>query len=441
MPLPSEIFWATRFVLYPSWRATARTRSWVAGEIRVALPCPLMTRDTVDFETPAASATSFMLTLVLMRNLFSIGLFEMQGWWKRRVAFLSARYYLSSLMRVDKKLQIRNSTAEFLVFTKQAGENSIEVRCEDETIWLTQKLMAVLFDVDVRTVSEHLINIFKQVELQEDAVVRKFRITASDGKQYDTKFYNLDAIISVGYRVNSVRATQFRQWATRVLREFAIKGYVLDKKRLENGAFLGEDYFERLLVEIREIRLSERRFYQKITDIYATSLDYNKEAPTTRDFFAKVQNKLHYAIHGQTAAELIVRRADSGKENMGLTSWEDGPAGKIIKPDVIIAKNYLTKEELESLGRMVNAFLDLAEDRAIRKIPMTMEDWSKRLDLFLEFSDRKILEDKGAVTAEIARAHAESEFEKFRIIQDRLYESDFDKMVKQVGVPTDVKRQ
>jgi hypothetical protein len=290
-------------------------------------------------------------------------------------------------------------------------------------------------------VSEHLINIFKQVELQEDAVVRKFRITASDGKQYDTKFYNLDAIISVGYRVNSVRATQFRQWATRVLREFAIKGYVLDKKRLENGAFLGEDYFERLLVEIREIRLSERRFYQKITDIYATSLDYNKEAPTTRDFFAKVQNKLHYAIHGQTAAELIVRRADSGKENMGLTSWEDGPTGKIIKPDVIIAKNYLTKEELESLGRMVNAFLDLAEDRAIRKIPMTMEDWSKRLDLFLELSDRKILEDKGAVTAEIARAHVESEFEKFRIIQDRLYESDFDKMVKQVGVPTDVKRQ
>jgi len=336
-------------------------------------------------------------------------------------------------MSGDKILQIRNSTAEFLIFTAQAGEQSIEVRCENETIWLTQKLMAALFDVDVRTVSEHLRNIFQDLELQEDAVILKFRTTASDGKQYVTNFYNLDAIISVGYRVNSVRATQFRQWATRVLREFAIKGYVLDKKRLENGAFLGEDYFERLLVEIREIRLSERRFYQKVTDIYATSVDYNKDAPTTRDFFAKVQNKLHYAIHGQTAAELIVKRADSGREHMGLTTWENGPDGKIAKPDVVVAKNYLTKDELQSLGRMVNAFLDLAEDRAIRKIPMTMEDWALRLDLFLELSDRKILEDQGTVTAELAKAHAESEFEKFRIVQDRLYESDFDKMVKQVG--------
>ena len=336
-------------------------------------------------------------------------------------------------MGEDKKLQIRNSTTEFLVFTKQAGENSIEVRVEDETIWLTQKLIATLFEVSVPTINEHLKNIFSSGELVEDSVIRKFRITAADGKQYSTLFYNLDAIISVGYRVNSVRATQFRQWATRVLREFAVKGYVLDKKRLENGAFFGEDYFERLLVEIREIRLSERRFYQKLTDIYATSVDYNKEAPTTRDFFAKVQNKLHYAIHGQTAAELIVKRADSGTAHMGLTSWENGPEGKIIKPDVIIAKNYLTKDELESLGRVVNAFLDLAEDRAIRKIPMTMQDWAKRLDLFLEFSDRNILEDCGKITAEIARDHAESEFEKYRIVQDRLFESDFDRMVKQVG--------
>jgi hypothetical protein len=329
-------------------------------------------------------------------------------------------------------LQIRNSTAEFLIFTSQAGGDSVEVRYEDETVWLTQKLIAILFDVDVRTVSEHLQNIFQSSELQADSVIRKFRNTAADGKGYLTQFYNLDAIISVGYRVNSVRATQFRQWATGVLREFAVKGYVLDRKRLENGAFLGEDYYERLLSEIREIRLSERKFYQKITDLYATSVDYNKEAPTTRDFFARVQNKLHFSIHGLTAAELIVRRADSTKENMGLTSWENGPTGKILKPDVTIAKNYLTKDELESLGRMVNAFLDLAEDRAKRKIPMTMEDWAKRLDLFLEFSDRKILEDGGRITAEIARDHAESEFEKYRIVQDRLFESDFDRLVKAV---------
>lgn len=245
-------------------------------------------------------------------------------------------------------------------------------------------------------------------------------------------FYNLDAIISVGYRVNSVRATQFRQWATQVLREFAIKGYVLDRKRMENGAFLGEDYFERLLEEIREIRLSERRFYQKITDIYATSVDYNKDAPTTKTFFAKVQNKLHFAIHGHTAAELIMQRADSGKERMGLTTWENAPDGKILKTDVSVAKNYLSKEELESLGRIVSAYLDLAEDRARRKIPMTMEDWAKRLDLFLEFDEREILQNKGKVTAEIAKAHAESEFEKYRIVQDRLFESDFDKVMKQI---------
>ncbi len=335
-------------------------------------------------------------------------------------------------MKGMKKLQIRNSTAEFLIFTAQSGEKSIEVRYEDETIWLTQKLMAALFDVDVRTVSEHLQNIFTSDELQPGSVIRKFRSTAADGKRYMTQFYNLDAIISVGYRVNSVRATQFRQWATRVLRDFAIKGYVLDRKRLENGTFLGEDYYERLLEEIREIRLSERRFYQKITDIYATSVDYHKDAPTTRGFFAKVQNKLHFAIHGHTAAELIHKRADSSKEHMGLTSWENVPDDKILKSDVGVAKNYLNRNELESLARIVNAYLELAEDRARRSIPMTMEDWAKRLDAFLEFDEREILQDKGKISQELARSFAESEFEKYRIVQDRLFESDFDKEIKQL---------
>ncbi len=335
-------------------------------------------------------------------------------------------------MTDDSKRLIRNSTAEFLIFTAQADEQSIEARYEDETVWLTQKLMAELFAVDVRTVSEHLKNIFSSGELGEDSVIRKFRITAADGKSYATNHYNLDAIISVGYRVNSVRATQFRQWATGVLREFAIKGYVLDKKRLENGAFLGEDYFEHLLAEIREIRLSERKFYQKVTDIYATAVDYNRDAPTTKAFFAKVQNKLHFAIHGHTAAELIVQRADSGKPHMGLTSWENAPGGKIIKTDVVVAKNYLSQEELNSLGRIVNSYLDLAEDRARRNIPMTMEDWAKRLDAFLEFTERNVLQDAGKVSAEMAKAHAESEFEKYRIVQDRLFESDFDRVIKQI---------
>jgi hypothetical protein len=328
---------------------------------------------------------------------------------------------------------IRNSTAEFLIFTGQAGEQSIEARYEDETIWLSQKLMAELFAVSVPTINEHLKSIYESQELQQDRTIRNFRIVQQEGgrnvsRQVD--FYNLDAIISVGYRVNSVRATQFRQWATQVLREFAIKGYVLDKKRLENGAFLGEDYFERLLEEIREIRLSERKFYQKITDIYATSVDYNKDAPTTRAFFATVQNKLHFAIHGHTAAELIMERADSDKDHMGLTSWERAPDGKIVKTDVGIAKNYLAKEELESLGRIVNAWLDLAEERARRKIPMTMEDWAKRLDGFLNFTELEILQNSGKVSMEMAKLHAESEFEKYRIVQDRLFESDFDKSVK-----------
>lgn len=329
-----------------------------------------------------------------------------------------------------KSLTIRNSTAEFLIFTNQAGESGIEVRYEEESIWLTQKLMAELFAVTIPTVNEHLKNIFESEELQPDSVIRNFRTTAADGKNYNTNFYNLDAIISVGYRVNSVRATQFRQWATRVLREFAVKGYVLDKKRLENGAFLGEDYFERLLAEIREIRLSERRFYQKITDIYATSVDYNKDAPTTRDFFARVQNKLHFAVHGHTAAELIRQRADAAKPHMGLTSWESAPEGKILKTDVAVAKNYLTAEELESLGRIVNAYLDLAENRARRKIPMTMEDWAQRLDRFLELDDRAILQNAGKISAALAKDHAESEFEKYRVIQDRLFESDFDRELK-----------
>ena len=335
-----------------------------------------------------------------------------------------------------KKLLIRNSTAEFLIFTAQAGQRSIEARYEDETIWLSQKLMASLFDVDVRTINEHIQNIYSQQELTLEATIRKFRIVQKEGKRdisREVDFYNLDAIISVGYRINSVCATQFRQWATGVLREFAIKGYVLDKQRMENGSFLGEEYFERLLAEIREIRLSERKFYQKITDIYATSLDYNPDAPTTKEFFAKVQNKLHFAIHGYTAAELIMQRANSTKDYMGLTNWEKAPHGKILKTDISIAKNYLSKDELESLGRIVNAYLELAEERALRKIPMTMEDWVKHLNRLLEFTDRNILLDNGKISAETARIHAESEFEKYRVIQDRLFESDFDKAINRIN--------
>jgi hypothetical protein len=332
---------------------------------------------------------------------------------------------------------IRNSTAEFLIFTVQSGETSIEARYEDETIWLSQKLMAELFDVTVATINQHLKNIYEQAELSSKSTIRKFLIVQTEGKRQVSRsvdFYNLDAIISVGYRVNSIRATQFRIWATRVLREFAIKGYVLDKKRMENGSFLGEDYFEHLLEEIREIRLSERRFYQKITDIYSTSIDYNWDAPTTRVFFAKVQNKLHFAIHGHTAAELIMERSDSSKMNMGLTSWKNGPDGKILRSDVSIAKNYLTKEEIKALGRIVNSYLDLAEDRARRRIPMTMEDWSKRLDMFLEFADREVLKDSGKISDEIARDFAESEFEKYRVVQDRLFENDFDKALKDIQI-------
>ena len=328
---------------------------------------------------------------------------------------------------MSKKLKIRNSPAEFLIFQIENQEDGIEVMYRDETLWLTQDAIALLFDKGRSTITEHLQNIFQSGELQEDSVCRKFRRTAADGKEYATKYYNLDAVISVGYRVNSIRATQFRQWCTYILRQFAIRGYVIDKKRMENGSFLNEDYFEHLLAEIREIRLSERRFYQKLTDIYATSIDYNRNAPTTRLFFQKVQNKIHYAVHGHTAAELIVERANAEKEHMGLTSWENAPNGKIVKTDVAVAKNYLKGDELESMGRIVNAFLDLAEDRAKRRIPMTMEDWAIRIDKFLDSDDRPILADAGTVSTEQAKLYAETEFEKYRLIQDKLFQSDFDR--------------
>lgn len=332
-------------------------------------------------------------------------------------------------------MQIRNSTAEFLVFTSQAGEKGIEVRVADETVWLTQKLIAALFDVDVRTVSEHLQNIFATKELTQDATLRNFRTVQTEGSREVARnvgFYNLDAIIAIGFRVNSVRATQFRQWAIGVLRDFAVRGYVLDKERLKNGAIFEQSYFDNLVAEIREIRASERRFYQKITDIYATAMDYSAEAETTQTFFATVQNKLHFAIHGQTAAELIVGRADSTKEKMGLTSWRNAPKGKILKPDVIVAKNYLSEEEIRALDRFVSMYLDYAEDQAERGFPMTMADWAKKLDAFLQFNQRDLLEHPGKVSAEIAKAFAESEFEKYRIVQDRLFESDFDRMLKQL---------
>ena len=327
-----------------------------------------------------------------------------------------------------KKYEIRNSTAEFLTFVATGKEDGIQVLYKNETIWATQKAMATLFDCTTDNIGLHLKNIFKSGELIEDSVTEKISATAADGKNYLTKFYNLDAIISVGYRVNSIRATQFRQWCTSVIRQFAIRGYVIDKKRMENGSFIGEDYFEHLLAEIREIRLSERRFYQKLTDIYATAIDYNKDAPTTRLFFKKVQNKMHYAVHGHTAAELIVERANAEKEHMGLISWENAPDGKIVKTDVCIAKNYLKGNELEDMGRLVNSVLDMAERMAKRHIPMTMEDWAKRIDIILEAGGDAILQDAGKITAEYAKVFAESEFEKYRVIQDRLFRSDFDRL-------------
>ncbi len=325
---------------------------------------------------------------------------------------------------------IRSSSAEYLTFIAATGEGGVDAIYADENIWLSQKMMGELYNVNVRTINEHLQKIFKDNELQDEAVIRNFRITASDGKNYNTQHYNLSAIIAVGYKVNSERAVQFRKWATQIVQEFTIKGFVMDDERLKNdGTILSKKYFEEQLQRIREIRLSERKFYQKITDIYSTAIDYDVTAQATKRFFATVQNKLHWAIHGQTAAEVIVNRADHQKENMGLATWKDAPKGKIQKFDVGVAKNYLSENEMQQLQRLVSAYLDIAEDMAIRQIPMTMEDWESRLNKFIEATDREILQNAGKVTAEIAKAHAESEFEKYRIIQDRLFESDFDRIV------------
>ena len=329
-----------------------------------------------------------------------------------------------------KKFEIRNSTAEFLIFMAEGKEDGVQVVYKDETIWCTQKAMATLFDVDKSGISRHIKKILSEGELSTDTTVAKIATVVNRGirgeVEDELEYYNLDMVIAVGYRVNSRRATQFRQWCTFVLRQYAIRGYVIDKKRMENGSFIGVDYFEQLLEEIREIRLSERNFYQKLTDIYATAIDYNRDAPTTRDFFKKVQNKMHYAVHGHTAAELIVERADADKEHMGLTTWAKAPNGKIIRSDVSVAKNYLKQNELQALGRLVNAYLDIAKDMAERHIPMTMEDWAKRIDKFLDAINRDILQSAGSITAEYAKQYAESEFEKYRVIQDRLFRSDFD---------------
>ena len=336
-----------------------------------------------------------------------------------------------------KRRIIRNSTAEFLMFQAEAKEQGIEVMYAEETIWCTQKAMAALFDVGVPAISKHLANVFETGELKEETTISKMETVQQEGNREVKRMvvmYKLDAIIAVGYRVNSIRATQFRQWATSILREFAIRGYVLDKKRMENGTFLGEDYFEHLLAEIREIRLSERRFYQKLTDIYATSMDYNKDAPTTRLFFKRIQNKMHYAVHQHTAAELIMERADAEKEHMGLTTWENAPDGKIVKTDVSIAKNYLNEMELDDMGHIVTAVLDFAESRAKRHIPMTMEDWAKRIDAYLSSDERPLLDHAGSVSHKEAVLHAETEFEKYRIVQDRLFQSDFDKYLGELPV-------
>ncbi len=328
---------------------------------------------------------------------------------------------------------VRSSAAEYLTFVAASGQGGVEAIYADESIWLTQKMLGQLYDVNVRTVNEHLKKIFADSELQEDSVIRKFRITATDGKNYNTQHYKLPAIIAVGYKVNSERAVQFRKWATGVIEQFTIKAFVMDDERIKaGGSVLADRYFDEQLQRIREIRLSERKFYQKITDIYATAIDYDVTAQATKRFFAMVQNKLHWAIHGQTAAEVVYHRADAAKDNMGLTTWKDAPLGKIQKFDVVVAKNYLTEHEMAQLSRLINAYLDVAEDMAQRKIPMTMQDWETRLNRFIEATDREVLQDAGKVSAEIAKAHAESEFEKYRIVQDRLFESDFDRLLKQI---------
>lgn len=335
-----------------------------------------------------------------------------------------------------KEITIRSSAAEYLTFVAAAGDdkNSVEVRYEDENIWITQKMLAVLYEVETNTINYHIKKIFEDSELSEDSVIRNFRITASDGKSYDTKHYNLQMIIAVGFKVNSERAVQFRKWVNFIAKEYTIKGYAMDDERLKNdGSILTKKYFEEQLERIREIRSSERKFYQKITDIYATAIDYDRDAKSTKRFYATVQNKMHFAVHGHTAAELIVERADSTKEHMGLTTWQDAPNGKIKKSDVTVAKNYLSEKELGQLNRMVSAYLDFAENMANRHIPLTMEDWEKRLNSFIEMFEYGLLEDAGKVTAEIAKLHAETEFEKYRIVQDRLFESDFDRFIAQTG--------
>lgn len=333
----------------------------------------------------------------------------------------------------NKDLYIRSSSAEFLIFEQQKKEKGIEVRFEDGDLWLTQKAMSKLYDCSSDNIGLHLKNIYNDLELDRNSTTEEFSVVQKEGNREvkrSVKYYNLDAVISVGYRVSTDRAIQFRRWATNVLKEFSKKGYIIDKKRMENGTFFDEDYYEELLAEIREIRLSERRFYQKITDIYATSIDYDKKSPTTIKFFKKVQNKMHYAVTNQTAAEIIYNRADHTKEHMNLTTWKHSPDGKILETDVVIAKNYLKKEELEQLELIVSAFLDLAEARAKRNIPMTMEDWASRIDKYLLADDRDILNDAGKISHEIAEEKALAEFEKYRVIQDKLYQSDFDKLIE-----------
>ena len=336
------------------------------------------------------------------------------------------------MKRKKDEITIRSSAAEYLTYVAFVGneQDSIEMRYEDENIWLTQKMMATLYDVDVRTINEHIKKIYSDSELEEDSTIRKFRIVQTEGSRQvtrDTKHYNLQMIIAVGFKVNNERAVQFRKWANGIVKDYTIKGWVMDDERLKRGTYLTEKYFDGQLERIREIRASERKFYQKITDLYATAIDYDKNAATTRRFYATVQNKMHYAVHGHTAAEMIVERADHTKEHTGLTTWADAPDGKIKKSDVTVAKNYLSQDEMKQLNRMVTAYLDFAENMTLRHIPLTMQDWEKRLNSFIEMFDYGILQDAGKVSAEIAKLHAETEFEKYRVIQDRLFMSDFDR--------------
>ena len=330
------------------------------------------------------------------------------------------------------EITIRSSAAEYLTYVASVGDqqDSIEMCYEDENIWLTQKMMATLYDVDVRTINEHIKKIYSDSEFEEDSTIRNFRIVQTEGSRQvtrDTKHYNLQMIIAVGFKVNSERAVQFRKWVNQIAKDYTIKGWVMDDERLKRGTYLTEKYFDEQLERIREIRASERKFYQKITDLYATAIDYDKNSATTRRFYATVQNKMHYAVHGHTAAELIVERADHTKAHMGLTTWADAPDGKIKKSDVTVAKNYLSQDEMKQLNRMVTAYLDFAENMTLRHIPFTMQDWEKRLNSFIEMFDYGILQDAGKVSAEIAKLHAETEFEKYRVIQDRLFMSDFDR--------------